>query len=104
MDIHSAALACVLADTIDAKLVLTNQTAAAFARGDLAVRNDATPPEPIASPGRPSRPLLVAPRDTKARGLGSDEGRAAFLHAIAHIEFNAIDLAWDAVYRFRDIT
>jgi uncharacterized ferritin-like protein (DUF455 family) len=39
----------------------------------------------------------------KARGLGSAEGRAAFIHAIAHIEFNAIDLAWDAVYRFRNM-
>jgi uncharacterized ferritin-like protein (DUF455 family) len=45
--------------------------------------------------------LLVSPRRLASRGLGSPEGRAAFVHAIAHIEFNAIDLAWDAVYRFR---
>ncbi|TWI00954.1 uncharacterized ferritin-like protein (DUF455 family) [Luteimonas cucumeris] len=54
-------------------------------------------------PGRPPKPALVHPRDLPKRGLGSDEGRAAFIHAIAHIEFNAIDLAWDAVYRFRDM-
>jgi uncharacterized ferritin-like protein (DUF455 family) len=54
-------------------------------------------------PGRPPRPRLVHPRDLPRRGLGSDAGRAAFVHAIAHIEFNAIDLAWDAVYRFRDM-
>ena len=47
------------------------------------------------------RPRLVHPRDLPRRGFGSDEGRAAFIHAVAHIEFNAIDLAWDAVYRFR---
>ena len=41
------------------------------------------------------------PRDLPRRGFGSGEGRAAFIHAVAHIEFNAIDLAWDAVYRFR---
>lgn len=35
------------------------------------------------------------------RGFGTREGLAAFVHAVAHIEFNAIDLAWDAVYRFR---
>jgi uncharacterized ferritin-like protein (DUF455 family) len=35
------------------------------------------------------------------RGLGTPEGRAALVHAVAHIEFNAINLAWDAVYRFR---
>lgn len=50
--------------------------------------------------GRPDRPILVRPRHVASRGLGSHEGRAAFLHAIAHIEFNAINLAWDAVLRF----
>jgi uncharacterized ferritin-like protein (DUF455 family) len=62
---------------------------------------DAPPPEPIRMPGRPERPRLVHPRELPKRGFGTDEGRAAFVHAIAHIEFNAIDLAWDAVYRFR---
>ena len=46
-------------------------------------------------------PRLVHPRELPRRGFGSNEGRAAFIHAVAHIEFNAIDLAWDAVYRFR---
>ena len=54
-------------------------------------------------PGRPERPSLVHPRDLPRRGLGSAQGRAAFIHSIAHIELNAIDLAWDAVYRFRDM-
>ncbi len=54
-------------------------------------------------PGRPPRPRLVPPRELPRRGFGSDEGRAAFIHAVAHIEFNAIDLAWDAVYRFRGL-
>jgi uncharacterized ferritin-like protein (DUF455 family) len=54
-------------------------------------------------PGRPPRPLLVHPRELPRRGFGTNEGRAAFIHAVAHIEFNAIDLAWDAVYRFRGL-
>ena len=54
-------------------------------------------------PGRPLRPLLVHPRDVPARGIGTPAGRAALLHAIAHIEFNAIDLALDAVWRFPDM-
>jgi len=58
-------------------------------------------PESISVPGRPERPLLVAPRLLKSRGLGSGRGRAALIHAVAHIEFNAINLALDAVYRFR---
>ena len=54
-------------------------------------------------PGRPERPLLIAPRDVPRRGLGSEAGRAALIHAVAHIEFNAINLALDACWRFRDM-
>ena len=50
--------------------------------------------------GRPERPLLVAPRDVPHRGLGTPAGRAALIHAVAHIEFNAINLALDACCRF----
>jgi uncharacterized ferritin-like protein (DUF455 family) len=57
----------------------------------------------IESPGRPARPALVRPQDVPRRRLNSDEGRAALIHAITHIEFNAINLALDAVYRFRDM-
>jgi uncharacterized ferritin-like protein (DUF455 family) len=57
--------------------------------------------EPIPAPGRPEQPVLVAPRELKARGLGSAAGRAALVHAVAHIEFNAVNLALDAIYRFR---
>ncbi len=59
--------------------------------------------EPISAPGRPERPALVAPRELKSRGLGSAAGRAALIHAVAHIEFNAVNLALDAIYRFRDM-
>lgn len=50
--------------------------------------------------GFPVRPVLVSPTAVSRRGLGSLEGRIALLHAIAHIEFNAINLALDAVLRF----
>ena len=60
-------------------------------------------PQPIEVPGRPVRPLLVAPRQLRQRKLSSPEGRAILVHALAHIEFNAINLALDAVYRFRDM-
>ena len=62
-----------------------------------------TPPAPIGAPGRPGRPELVPPGEVPRRRLGSEEGRAALVHAIAHIEFNAINLALDAAYRFRDL-
>ncbi len=54
-------------------------------------------------PGRPARPELVAPRQTTQRGIGSVPGRAALLHALAHIEFNAINLALDAIWRFSEM-
>lgn len=50
--------------------------------------------------GRPERPHLVAPGALPARGAGRDTTRAALLHAIAHIEFNAVNLALDAVWRY----
>ena len=56
--------------------------------------------EPPGVPGRPARPLLVPHAQIRPRSVGSVEGRAALVHAIAHIEFNAIDLALDAVWRF----
>lgn len=60
-------------------------------------------PEAIGEPGRPAKPKLVLPRDLHRRSLHTPEGHAALIHAIAHIEFNAINLALDAVYRFRDM-
>lgn len=51
-------------------------------------------------PGRPGLPRLVAPAQVPQRSPFTPEGRAALLHAIAHIEFNAINLALDAVWRF----
>ena len=54
-------------------------------------------------PGRPARPELVSPRAVARRHIATVEGRAALIHALAHIEFNAINLALDAVYRFRDL-
>ncbi len=51
-------------------------------------------------PGRPDRPLLVAPSSVKHRSMRTVEGRAALIHALAHIEFNAINLALDAIWRF----
>ena len=53
-------------------------------------------------PARPDKPDLVAPKQLARRRLGSIEGRAALLHAIAHIELNAIDLAADMIARFAD--
>ena len=53
--------------------------------------------------GRPDEPRLVSPKALPRRGIGTELGKYSFLHAIAHIEFNAINLAWDAIYRFQEM-
>jgi len=58
---------------------------------------------PIDDPGRPHAPSLVDPRKLERRSVATDSGRIRLLHAFAHIEFNAINIALDAVYRFRDL-
>lgn len=60
----------------------------------------ATPPD---RPARPARPDLLDPRDVPKRKPGTPEGRIALLHAIAHIELNAVDLHWDMIARFPDV-
>ncbi len=54
-------------------------------------------------PGRPARPELVPPLQVTHRSMRTEEGRAALIHALAHIEFNAINLALDAIWRFPDM-
>ena len=71
-------------------------------RGELELLSG-LPPVRIENPGRPARPELVHPRDVPKRSFHSEQGRTRLVHAIAHIEFNAINLALDAVYRFRDM-
>lgn len=59
--------------------------------------------QPIDQVGFPDRPLCVAPRDLPRRRLGTEAGKRSFIHAIAHIEFNAIKLALDIAYRFKGL-
>jgi uncharacterized ferritin-like protein (DUF455 family) len=99
--LFAAARTCLDAASAGDKPAQTFEAASAFARSELSSEGELDGPEPIRMPGRPATPKLVHPRDLPKRGFGSIEGRAAFIHAVAHIEFNAIDLAWDAVYRFR---
>lgn len=51
-------------------------------------------------PGQPENPELVPPMQVKKRAMNTSEGRAILIHALAHIEFNAINLALDAIWRF----
>ena len=77
------------------KVTLTHAAAAAWRNGDLAIAQ-AAPPE---RPARPAKPVLMQPREMPKRSIGP-KGRLALVHALAHIELNAVDLAWDVVARF----
>ena len=70
------------------------------ADGSLPVDADVRIDEPDGIPGRPDRPILVPHAALRQRSVASREGRAALIHAIAHIELNAIDLAADVAWRF----
>lgn len=59
--------------------------------------------EPEGVPGRSPRPILVQPGALKHRAVGTPEGHASLIHALTHIEANAIDLALDIVWRFADM-
>jgi len=81
------------------KVALTNQlmTATEPVGSDFGIEHfDGIP----GIPGRPVKPELVPPLQVKRRSMASTEGRAALLHALCHIEFNAINLALDAIWRF----
>ncbi len=58
---------------------------------------------PPLQPARPEQPELLNPRDVPRRKPGSPQGRIAMLHAVAHIELNAVDLHWDIIARFTDV-
>ena len=77
------------------------QTRALFGQLDVAAIDPAARLEaPATLPGRPALPRLVPPKEVPTRSPFTREGRAALLHAVTHIEFNAINLALDAVWRF----
>ncbi|MDJ0947071.1 MAG: ferritin-like domain-containing protein [Kiloniellales bacterium] len=93
-----AAVSVLAAAEPQEKLRLTRAATAAWAAGRITAIGAARPPE---RPARPDRPALVPPREVPRRRIGREPGgRIALLHALAHIELNAVDLAWDLIARF----
>ncbi len=101
-NIFKFAEACLLKTTIDEKLALTHQAWQTLQNGQLSLLSE-QPVLPIEQVTFPDRPILLPPRDMPKRKFGSTEGIAAFFHAITHVEFIAIYLAWDMLYRFRGL-
>lgn len=95
---------CLYTPSVAAKLAVTDEAARLQAQGQLHYVA-ATTPRPATAVLFPDRPLLVEPRDLPRRRLNSKPaGRVALLHAVAHIELTAVQLAWDIVYRFAGLS
>lgn len=88
---------------ITQKLSITHQAQQLAHTGQLSFAATC-PVKPIANTLFPGKPLLLMSRDMPRRRLDTNEGKAAFFHALAHIEFVAIYLAWDIIYRFRGLS
>lgn len=97
--VTNAAYRALICATVNEKIKQTRELQTNWLAGRL-MQEDTSVVSSVLVPGRPSRPELVSPRDLKPRKLHTPEGKAAFIHALTHIEFNAINLALDAVYRF----
>lgn len=89
-------------DTV-AKAAGVRQLAADWLSGAMQLDSHAALCETRTIPGVPAKPELVAPRLVKRRSMTTQEGRAVLIHALVHIEFNAINLALDAIWRFVDM-
>jgi len=85
---------CLGITTLNAELGETTQSIDRF--------KHSSPVIEIAKPGLPEKLKLVAPKNLSKRGINSVEGRLVLMHSLAHIEFNAINLAMDAAYRYRN--
>lgn len=103
--LRQAARCCIEERDPDRKVAVTIEVREAWRAGRLVLESDDDlPPHARAgvamTPGLPQRLVLTSPMRVKRRAFRSPAGLQAFVHAIAHIEWNAINLAWDAVWRF----
>lgn len=101
-DIFSAAKTCLAETDIKRKIDYSLKYAEMGLMGQLKIPLNQESTEKI-NVGFPEKPVLVHPRKLSRRGFGSKDNRLALLHSLAHIEFNAINIAWDAVLRFRQL-
>jgi len=100
-ELRRGALASLAVGDCATKLLAVQHLQQAWRNGTLALDDVAALScQGLALPGRPTQPLLVPPLQVKTRSMRTPEGRAALIHALAHIEFNAINLALDAIWRF----
>ena len=93
---------CLMMTQPAAKVSCAHKICDQWSSNELVLDTEVTPVR-VLIPGRPEKPELANPREVPKRGFNSESARIKLVHAITHIEFNAINLALDAVYRFRDM-
>ncbi len=103
MDLRAAAINWLTIQNPARKAEGVTSLYKAWLAGQLTLDKAAALHCPADIPGRPQKPELVSPLQVEKRSMRTPEGRAALVHALAHIEFNAINLALDAVWRFSDM-
>ena len=96
----AAARAIVLAPDPAHKVLLAKAAGKAWREGRLGHGRLSSPQSMPTRPGRPARPELLPPRAMPRRTTSGEKGRFALLHALAHIELNAVDMTWDLIGRF----
>lgn len=99
-ELRQAALTLLAEKNAVTKAVSVRALAEQFQQQPIKLNAEAHLSEIGAIPGRPEKPELVSPLSLPKRSMRTVEGRAALIHALAHIEFNAINLALDAIWRF----
>lgn len=102
-EFFSAVLTCLECAEVELKLAQLAEFWRAWQRGEMTFQPHLSEVVAILVPGRPARPEMVSALAVNKRKLSTAEGRAALIHSLAHIEFNAINLALDALYRFREM-
>ncbi|PID46906.1 MAG: hypothetical protein CSB47_01620 [Proteobacteria bacterium] len=103
ISVHEAAYRCLMQSDVMSKVTEATALYQQYANDEPPPRDGVGEVARVEVPGRPDKPELVPPQSVKMRKLTTPEGRAVLVHAVCHIEFNAINLALDAVYRFRDM-
>jgi uncharacterized ferritin-like protein (DUF455 family) len=99
-ELRNAALRWLAESDVEAKVSGVSTLAQEWQQGTVQLNASGSLNADRSIPGRPPRPELVPPLAVKHRSMRTIEGRAALIHALAHIEFNAINLALDAIWRF----
>ncbi|WP_082889203.1 ferritin-like domain-containing protein [Methylovorus sp. MM2] len=102
-ELRQAALFWLAQTDSTAKAIGTRALESVWLSGALGLDANLEISTQIALPGQPSKPELVPPLAVKRRSMTTPEGRAVLIHALTHIEFNAINLALDAIWRFPDM-